>query len=338
MAPVAAKPASVTLPDAAAPATAPPARPSEADGTSPERAPQVVRKQAPAIKKTPPTRRLRPGDLICGQCGEGNPPSRKFCSRCGHSLLEAEPVKTPWWRKLKVSRGPRVVVTEPGPDADGPGGGSGSGKPSLHRPAGLRPPGGPDAKHALRKVYRRTRVVLGVLVLLGIAFYGAYPPFRSLVNGKVSSVKGSVTKHIDQTYTPAHAVSWTANLHERGHPGYLAIDGYSNTYWLAPFNGSDSPTLTLRFTHPVTLKKMILYSGASGHYLAHGRPSLLVLLFSNQESFTITPQDTPKQQTFSINNALEVKSVSIAINQTYPGNDPKPDAAISDIELFGIGL
>jgi hypothetical protein len=181
-------------------------------------------------------------------------------------------------------------------------------------------------------------VGLGVLVLLGVAFYGAYPPFRSLINGKVSSVKGSFTKAIDQTYVPVHAVSWTANLQEPGHSGYLAIDSYTNTYWLAPFNGSDPPTLTLRFTHPVTLKKMILYSGASGDYLGHGRPSLLVLLFSNQESFTITPQDTPKQQTFNISNGLEVKSVSIAINQTYPGNGPKPDAAISDIELFGIGL
>ena len=235
-------------------------------------------------------------------------------------------------RRLRVSRGPRVVPAETGPEGNGSGG-SGSYRPGIHRAAGVR-----DVKHALRKVYRRARVALGVVILLGVVIYGAYPPFRSLINGKVSSVKSSITKSVDRHYVPIHAISWNANLQESGHSGYLAIDGFTNTYWLAPYNGSDSPTLTLRFSHPVTLTRMILYSGASDNYLAHGRPSLLVLVFSNQESFTITPQDTPKQQTLNISNAVAVKSVSIAVNQTYPGNGKNPDVAISDIELFGMGL
>jgi hypothetical protein len=86
----------------------------------------------------------------------------------------------------------------------------------------------------------------------------------------------------------------------------------------------------------VTLTRMIIYSGASGNYLADSRPSLLVLLFSNDESYTILPQDTPKSQTLNIHNAVEIKSIKIEVEGTYPGNH-SADVAISDIELFGIG-
>ena len=47
----------------------------------------------------PPTRR-HPGDLICGQCGEGNDPVRHFCRRCGNSLDEAIAVRLPWYRRF----------------------------------------------------------------------------------------------------------------------------------------------------------------------------------------------------------------------------------------------
>ena len=66
--------------------------------------PQVAKKQAKVIQKTKPTRRLKPGDLICGECGEGNPPARKFCSRCGTSLEAAKLVKKKWWQKLIPKR------------------------------------------------------------------------------------------------------------------------------------------------------------------------------------------------------------------------------------------
>lgn len=270
------------------------------------------------MTKTKPTHRLRPGDLICGQCGEGNPPARKFCSRCGTSLTEAVPAHVPWWRRLKLRRGPRVTAV--------PATGSGPG----------RPPAGRDVKHSMRKLYRKGRLVAGALILVAGLVYGAYPPFRNMINSKVASFKSKVTNSINVHYVPIHPVTVSASAQAHGHPGELAVDSFSNTYWLAPFSLTDFPTLNLTFSHPVTLTRMIIFSGASGNYLADSRPSLLVLLYSNDESFTLTPQDTPKSQTLNIHNAVEIKSVKIEVEGTFPGNH-SADVAISDIELFGIG-
>jgi hypothetical protein len=38
------------------------------------------------------SRRPGAGDLVCGECGETNPPARKFCRRCGTSLASAQHV------------------------------------------------------------------------------------------------------------------------------------------------------------------------------------------------------------------------------------------------------
>jgi hypothetical protein len=300
-------------------ATEAPSRPS-ADGSAKpqERTPEAARARVAAVTKTKPTHRLRPGDLICGQCGEGNPPARKFCSRCGTSLTEAVPAHIPWWRRLKFRRGPRVTAV--------PAAGSGPGRPSS----------GTDVKHSMRKLYRRGRLVLGALILVAGLVYGSYPPFRNLINSKLSSVKSKVTNSINVHYVPIHAVKVSANLQVHRHPGKLAVDSFTNTYWLAPFSYTDYPTLTLTFQHPVTLTRMIIYSGASGNPLADSRPSLLVLLFSNDESYTILPQDTPKAQTLNIHNAVEIKSVKIEVEGTYRGSSSS-DVAIGDIELFGIG-
>jgi hypothetical protein len=295
-------------------------QPAETAGEPPERAPQATRGRAAAVTKTKPTHRLRPGDLVCGECGEGNPPTRKFCSRCGTSLLQAEVVKVPWWRRLRIRRGPRVVAVASRP------GEAGAGRPSA----------GHDARHTLTKAFRKVRVLLGAVIMVGIVAYGVYSPFRGLVNGKVESIKNKITGAVVVHFVPVHAIAETANLQERGHPGFDAVDSFLNTYWLAPFSANDYPTLTLTFASPVTLKRMIIYSGASNS-LAHGRPSLLVLVFSNNKSTTLTPQDTPKEQTLSISNAEQVQSVKIEIEGTYRGAG-RSDVAISDIELFALEI
>jgi hypothetical protein len=300
-------------------ATEAPAKPSaDGSGKPQERTPEAARARAAAVTKTKPTHRLRPGDLICGQCGEGNSTTRKFCSRCGTSLTEAIPAHVPWWRRLKFRRGPRVTAVT------GPAGGPG------------RPSSGRDVKHSMRKLYRKGRLVAGALILVAGLIYGAYPPFRNLINGKLAAAKSKVTNSLNVHFVPIHAVTVSANLRAKGHPGLLAVDSFTSTYWLAPFSLTHYPTLNLTFSHPVTLTRMIIYSGASGNYLADSRPSLLVLLFSNDESFTLTPQDTPKAQTLDIHNAVEIKSVKIEVEGTFAGNH-SADVAISDIELFGIG-
>src|SRR5205823_14718900 len=62
-------------------------------------APTVTRPRPAARSLEAPTRR-HPGDLICGQCGEGNDPVRHFCRRCGNTLDEALVVSLPWYRRF----------------------------------------------------------------------------------------------------------------------------------------------------------------------------------------------------------------------------------------------
>ncbi|HEY3866806.1 MAG TPA: discoidin domain-containing protein [Actinocrinis sp.] len=291
-----------------------------------EQAPQVARARALAVTKTKSTRRLQPGDAICGNCGEGNIPTRKFCSRCGESLVEAERVKLSWWRRLLrrilPRRGPKVVKLKPGE----------AGKPGT-----VSVPKDRDfnLKHTLGQIYRKGRLVVAIAAIFGGILYGAYPPFRNAINGAVTSTKTRISNDIGDDLSPIHPDAVTANASEAGHPANLASDEFTNTYWSAPWTTSPEPTLTVTFAHPVTLRKLILFNGAAGNYIADGRPSSLHLIFSNQESDTVTPQDTTTQQTFSLSHADLIKSIQIQVTAVYQGST-NDDVAITEIELFGL--
>lgn len=85
------------------------------------------------------------------------------------------------------------------------------------------------------------------------------------------------------------------------------------------------------------MERMILIPGASGNYTAEGRPATLNLIFSNDESDTVVPQDTPKDQTLTISHAVLVTSVQVQVGSVYPGLSGS-SVAISDIELFALPL
>jgi hypothetical protein len=282
-----------------------------------ERTPEVSKPRVPAVTLTQSTRRLRPGDLICGACGEGNLPTRKFCGRCGESLRTAETVRTPWWRRVFRRRGAKVVA--------------------AHRRPGQRPGGrgGGGARQVLRRVYRVGRLGIAMVILVGGIAYGAYPPFRTYVNGEVGAVKSKVTSKVDQVFVPVHPSKIVANVQMPGHPAAAAMDEAVNTYWLAPAAPGQNPVLTLTFAHPVTLERMIVRVGASDGYTAHGRPSLLLLVFSNQESDTVSLRDSNKPQTVNVTHALQVSSVQIQVAETFPGGTP-PDVALTELELFAL--
>jgi hypothetical protein len=303
---------------AASPAATGIAAGADAPATPGEQAPQATRRRAAPVTKTAPTRRLRAGDLVCGECGEGNPATRKFCSRCGNSLLESETVKTPWWKKLLPRRGPKVVATS-----------DGAGRPGHAGAAGL------DLKHRFRKVYRRVRIVVGIAVVIAGAAYLVLPPVHNAVNSRFTNAKNHVEQFAHPSYVPVRPVSVKASLQKAGHPGRLAVDLFTNTYWLAPWNPAHEPTLTLKFSHKVILREIILHSGASGNYVGHGRPDALHLVFSNGNSDTIRPQDTSSPQTLHVSHAIGVTSVEIQVAGVYQGNSGS-DVAITEIELFAL--
>jgi hypothetical protein len=295
-----------------------------------EQAPQIARAKAIAVTKTAPSRRMQPGDLICGACGEGNPSTRRFCSRCGSSLLTATTVKESWWRrllrKLMPRRGPKVVKlsavnTPEGKEAD----------------AAKLTKTGPDLKHAFRRFLRVARVVIALAVVFGGILYGAYPPFRNTVNNTVESDKKHVSNDIGIDLAPIHAVKVSASTSTAGFPPLNAADENLSTYWLAPWSSTAEPALTFTFSGHVTVEKMILHVGASNAYIQDGRPSELRLVFSNGESDTITPQDTAQGQTFSISHAEVISSMQIEVAGVYPGSSGS-NVAIAEVELFGFNL
>ena len=303
--------------------------PSRAPDEIRELAPQIARAKAVAVTKTAPSRRMQPGDLICGTCGEGNPSTRRFCSRCGASLVTATKVKESWWRRLLrrliPRRGPKVVKLDSVSTADGKDGVQATKQ-------------GVDLKFTLRRLLRTVRVVLAVVILFGGILYGVYPPFRNAINGTVENTKTHVSTDIGIDLSPIHAVGVTATASTTGFAPLNAADENLSTYWLASWSSTDEPTLTFTFSHHVTVKRMILHIGASNAtYIQDGRPSELRLLFSNGESDIISPQDTSQGQTFTIDRADAISSMKVQVEGVYPGSTGS-NVAIAEIELFGFNL
>jgi hypothetical protein len=277
-------------------------------------APQAVRERtARAAVKQPPTRRLQPGDLVCGECGEGNPPNRKFCSRCGSSLESAVAVKTPWWRKLLPKRKAKVLE------------------------AGARPGrGGVRAKSrraaALAKVLPTVRKVVAMVVLVTGLVYGAFTPFRSTVNDRIAEVKHRIDRKINPHYEPVNSNHSSATALIRGHDSGKAVDGFSNTYWAAPTGGREV-VLILTFDHKVDVDKAIVHSGISANFQSTNRPQNLHIVYSTNQTFDVELKDSPDKQEVSIGNGHGITSMEIHITQMYKAVKSS-DVAITEIELF----
>jgi hypothetical protein len=283
------------------------------DYDTPELPPQPVLKKVRPIVKTKPTRRLEPGDLVCAACGEGNAPTRKFCSRCGESLAEAGVVTAVWWRRFfrwvaAKLRGPPL-------------------------PAGTRPGQKGTREHRrgrVRAVLRKFRVVLCAILLVVGLIYAFYAPFRSAVYDDTASLFHKV----EPGYQPVQPVRVTANVQTPLYPATAAADQYTNTYWLAKWSESRIPTITFKFGSSVLLRKLILLSGAAGYFVQHGRPSILKLTFSNGGTQILTPEDTSAQQTLTLSNTEFVNSVTVQVADIYPGVGNTQDVAITEMQWF----
>lgn len=280
-----------------------------------ELAPQSAPPRVAPVHKTAREQHLRPGDLICGECGTGNPPVRKFCARCGHPLADAQVVRTPWWRRIYHRRGPKVLK------------------------AGARPkkPGSTASRSVLRQVLRKVRAVVAVLIILGGILYGAYPPLRSYVNAHVIAVKQQLFGFASGQLKPIHPVSTSANVQLPQHTAQMATDEFTNTYWDATWSGPTTavPALTLNFGKTVFLQQMIVYNGASDDYTAHDRPALLELSYSNQENDFVNLPDTSNKQQITLHHGIGVTSVRIKVLDVFPAQN-STDVAITEIELFGL--
>lgn len=275
-------------------------------------APQAPKTRPPTAKKAAPTRKLRPGDLVCGECGEGNAPTRRFCSRCGNTLEAAVVVKTPWWHRFVPKRKAKVLAAGERPGQKGVKA-QGKGR-------------------SWKRLIRPIRMVVSAFLLLGTIVYGVYSPFREWVNDRVTGAKQEVNRVVMPEFEPVSASAATANVQLPDHPAPLAVDGFRNTYWSAPPGGAQ-PTLVLTFSEPVDLDRAIVHNGAAENFQSLHRARELHMVFSTDASYDVTLSDTADPQEVDIDNGEGVTSVEIHVMSFYQslqGND----VGISEIELF----
>ncbi len=275
---------------------------------------------APAIARPRPgprtlehATRRQPGDLICGQCGEGNDPARHFCRRCGNELDEAIAIQLPWYRRVLN----RLV-----------GGHT--------REAGWRPRrvGAPNVTGVFVRV---VRLAIGVLLVVGILAFLLVPPFHATVVNKTTGAFTAVRKIVHPNYDPVYPVDATATSATPAHPAKLAIDRTLGTYWAASA-ADKAPVLVLQFSAPVDLAEIGFTSGASGAaptdaFLGQPRPHLVHLVFSNHYTTDVMLRDQDAAQ-FNAVDAKQVTSVEIHVLSVYAPVGASPSAvAVTEVEF-----
>ncbi len=265
----------------------------------------------------PPTRR-HPGDLICGQCGEGNDPVRHFCRRCGNSLDEAIAVRLPWYRRF-FNRLFGVRTREAG-----------------WRPHRVGPP------NVMGMVWRIVRLAIGALIVIGLLAFLLVPSFHNLVVDRVTSAFTTVRKAVFPHFDAVYATGASASTSTAGHLPNLAIDKFTNTYWAAQAK-DPAPYLKLSFHDPVDLAEIGFDSGAAGtaaadDFLIQPRPHSVHLVFSNGTTKDLTLKDedpkVAKNAQFYPIDAKQVSFVEIHIMSVYaPAGASPSSVALAEVEF-----
>ncbi|MFJ7063069.1 NADase-type glycan-binding domain-containing protein [Streptomyces microflavus] len=288
--------------------------------------PDAVLPQAPQARPGRRERRtarnnvIRPGDLICGSCGQGNAPTRKFCARCGFELREAQVARTPWWRRLLRRRqGPRVVEL-----------GTGNGQQDESVPA-------PEGR--LAAFWSRVKFVLGIVFCLSAMLYASYAPFRSMVNERAAEVRKTVTGLIESYYSPVRPAE-VVGPSAKGRGAEHLIDLNTASYWSVPYTKPIAgqrrkAVLVVKFDRLVKLDQLIVTAGAGDAFTQHGRPRQMVLTFTNGKEMRMDLQDSAKPQKFTLEHGLATKTVKIDFTDVYPSDKGK-DVAVAELEFFSL--
>lgn len=296
------------------PAAVPPGRvsPTAMQPAAPKRPTRPV---APVRRKAD----LRPGDLVCGDCGEGNDPARRFCRRCGHSLAEAVAVKVSWWRRLwRWLKRPRKKTLEAGD------------RPSRWSKGTKRKRSGSGVGRGLRRIMM---ILIPLLVLAG--FVG---PFKPSVRGVARRVSGPVLDRIRPPQDPVRPTLATASSTAPGHDPLSAIDGVRTTHWSegAPGDG-EGQGLILTFDEPVDINRMGFTLGGSSEpddFQSHPRPKEVHLVFSDGSTKDITLKDKADFQRIAV-KARDVTTVQVQIVSVYRSLQGSSECSFAEIELFG---
>ncbi|MFD8086089.1 discoidin domain-containing protein [Kitasatospora sp. NPDC059722] len=261
------------------------------------RAPPPPRPPGPGHDREP----IAPGDLICGQCGTGNVPTRRYCRRCGDPLEDARVApKPPWWRRPFVRR-PR-----PGPVAGD--------RPRVRR-------------------LRRPRFVVP-LVLVALLAAGGYA-YRGELAAGVEVVRDRLA-----TPQQVHPTAVRASSEDPAHPAALAVDGTTDRYW-APARPGDGrgEYLEMDFASPFRLLDLVVYPGTSTtaeQFLTQARPRELTVTLTGPDgratTRTVHPADAPGEQRFHL-AVGDVVRIRLTVDAAY-GTGPDRRVAVAEVEFF----
>jgi len=294
-----------------------------ADGQPASRLPTAEVAPRPKPVASVERRVAQPGDRICWNCGEPNDPSRKFCRRCGTSLVEAKVVaapKVPWYRRL-FRREPKPATQMAAGDRIG----------SMQA----------GAKQGVRGLFKlRTLAVGGLAILVGIGVLGyvGLPGFQKYVNEFTSGGVPGILNRVQGFINPKQVIvrpvltSVVASDEVDGHPATQLFDGVTNSDWQA--NGKN-PTVTAKFATQIDLLSVYVHNGVAGKdFVNFRRPSQLQFSFPDGTTKVVDLQDVHDKQLFEM-KASGIDTVTIKVLATNgPANAP---VSISEIEFFKNG-
>ncbi len=292
----------------------------------PEAMQPAAPKARPSAAPAKPTKQLREGDLICGQCGEGNDATRKFCSRCGNSLATAAKAHISWWRKIIPHRAPKKALK------------AGETKDKQKK----------DKLSSTIATGRKIFTYGGIAILLGAVAISllqkADPSFKNPITDKVASARHwvgheytTLKNFLLPSYEPVHSSGDIPTSALPDHPGVLAIDGFKNTYWAADGSRDKTPTLGVHFDKKVTLKKMLITSGDSDNFQDEPRPQHIHIIYSNNKTQDVVLVDKADPQTVTLSGAKDITDVHIQIVDTYTSLKGH-DVSIAEVEFFRLKL
>lgn len=244
----------------------------------------------------------RPGELICGNCGTGNDPQRRFCRRCGHSLATAPvAVRLPWYRRIFTRRA-RVTA------------------------AGTRP--GRMGRRGHSRPLFSSLIVLLVLggLVGGVATYLFVPAVQTRVNGAVGEMRLLLLPSFEEIHPQASG----SGLPD--HPGSLVADRNTLTYWAAD-TAIGSPELLVEFQEPTNLGKLIVHNGATQEeFLAYARPRTIVVRYAGGDEQELELRDTLEDEVFDL-DARSVEQLTITVVDWYAAQPPTGTTTIALREL-----
>jgi hypothetical protein len=255
---------------------------------------------------------VRPGELICGDCGTGNEPARHFCRRCGHDLSAAavEPQLGWWQRVVAWWRGRRRLD------------------------AGQRPQRWSRRDRRRRSFRFPWHWVGPVLIVLTLAGVGV-PGVRDKAMGAAEDGIAKVRRTVAPQYDAVRPVAVAGSSAQPGHPATHAVDGVVDTNWAENQKGDGTgATLTLTFDRPVDVRRVGLRLGSTGApdaFAKEPRPERLRLT-AGDRSEELTLEDTADLQQEDV-DLRGVTALTVTVLSVYGGQGGSA-ASIAELTAF----